>query len=156
MLLYVGLSCRAACVFGLSDAQLKVEDADKELRNAFSAVLEAEGAGANVSDLLFKLNAACGLLSEASKALSMGDADEAVGKAEECMSIAKEVRDEAFIQKQSALADSQKALWTNLALSSIGSLVFLVAIFFVWQRFKRSYVKRLMKMKPEVSSDVEA
>ena len=138
------------------EASSAIDEADDALRRAFEAVLEAERAGANVSGLIVKLDEAGGLLAEAENAYRNGNVSEAASKAKECSGLADRVRDEALTLKGSALAVGQNIFWQNLSITLVGSEVFLIFLFFVWDWFKRFYSKKLMKMKPEVAVDAEA
>jgi hypothetical protein len=136
-------------------ASSAISEANDALRRAFEAVLEAERVGANVSGLIVKLNEVGGLLAEAEIAYRNGNVSEAVSKAEECSGLADIVRDEALTLKGEALAVRQNIFWQNLSITLVGSAVFLIFLFFVWDWFKRFYSKKLMKMKPEVAVDAE-
>jgi hypothetical protein len=138
------------------EASSAIGGADNALRRAFEAVLEAERAGVNVSDLIVKLDEAGGLLAEAENAYRVGNFSEAVSKAEQCSMQADGVVGEALSLKNSALADAQKAVLQTLTFSWVGGVAFLAVLFFVWGWFKRAYAGKLMKMKPEVASNVEA
>jgi hypothetical protein len=137
------------------EASSAIGEADNALRRAFEAVLEAERAGANVSDLIVKLDGAGRLLAEAENAYRIGNFSEAVSRAEECSMLADGVVGEALSLRNMALADAQTAFWQNLTFSCFGGAAVLVVLFFVWGWFKRAYVKRMLRMKPEVASNVE-
>ena len=138
------------------EASSAIGEADSALRLAFEAVLEAEKAGANVSDLIVKLGEAGRLLAEAENAYRIGNFSEAVSKAEQCSVLADDVREEAITLKGEVLAGAQIAFWQDLTVTAMSSAVFLIVLFFVWGWFKRAYAKKLLRMKPEVASDVEA
>jgi len=138
------------------EASSAIGDADNALRRAFEAVLEAESAGANVSGLIARLNEAGELLAEAEIARKIGSVSEAASEAEQCSVLADGVMDEAITLKGEVLAGAQIAFWQDLTVTVMGSAVFLVAMFFVWGWFKRAYAEKLLRMKPEVASDVEA
>jgi len=137
------------------EASSAIGEADNALRRAFEGVLEAERAGVNVSDLIVKLDEAGGLLAEAENAYRVGNFSEAVSKADRCSMLAHGVVDEALGLKSSALADAQKAVLQTLTFSWVGGVAFLTVLFFVWGWFKRAYVKRMLRMKPEVASNAE-
>jgi len=143
------------CVSAGDEASSAIGEADDALRRAFEAVLEAERAGANVSDLIVKLDEAGGLLAEAENAYRVGNFSEAVSRAEGCSILANGVVGEALSLQNMALADAQTAFWQNLTFSCFGGAAFLVVLFFVWGWFKRVYAQRMLSMKPEVASDVE-
>jgi hypothetical protein len=143
-------------VRGVDGASSSVGEADVAVRRAFNATLDAERAGANVSGLILRLNEAGELLAEAEIADKIGRFSEAVSKAEQCSVLADGVMDEAITLKGEVLAGAQISFWQDLTVTIMGSAVFLVAMFFVWGWFKRAYAEKLLRMKPEVASDVEA
>jgi len=137
---------------GSDEAASAIENADKLLRQAFESVLEAERAGANVSSLIGRLNEAAMLLAEAETAYRTGNSTEALTKAEKCSTLLNGVEYEALRLKSSAKASAKEALLQASAFSSLGIVLFLTVLFLVWTRFKRAYLKKLMKMKPEAAS----
>jgi len=143
-------------VVASDEASLVISEANNKLKMAFEAVLEAEKAGANVSDLIIQLNSAGALLAEAENAYRVGVFSEAVSKAEECSMLADGVMGEASQLRESAIVNAQTAFWHNLIFSIFGGAAFLFVIFFVWDWFRRVYMKRIVNMKPEVVSDDEA
>jgi len=138
------------------EASLVISEANNKLKMAFEAVLDAEKAGANVSDLIIQLNSAGVLLAEAENAYRVGVFSEAVSKAEECSMLADGVMGEALQLRDSAIVNAQTVFWHNLMFSIFEGAAFLFVIFFVWGWFRRVYVKRIVNMKPEVVSDDEA
>ena len=155
MVFSLSLTCLPFYVSAGDEASSAIGGADNALRQAFEAVLEAERAGANVSDSIVKLDGAGGLLAEAENAYKVGNFSKAISKAEECSILANGVVGEALSLKSSALADAQKAVLQTLTFSCVGDVAFLTLLFFVWGWFKRAYAEKLMRMKPEVASDVE-
>jgi hypothetical protein len=138
------------------DVPSSISAAEDALQRAFVAVLDAENAGANVSALLFKLNVAGENLTDAEMAYKSGSPIEAVSKAEECSALANGVIDEASALKNSALADARRSEWQTFTLSGVGAFVILIVLACVWVIFKRSYDGKLLGMRPEAGSDVEA
>ena len=63
---------------------------------AFNSVLDAEKAGANVSHLLVKLNAAVELLSDAQNAYNSGNTANVTSLANNAIQIANQVNDDAL------------------------------------------------------------
>jgi len=151
----LGLSHRSVCVGWSDEASSAIEGAENVLRQAFEAVLEAERAGANISSLMTTLNEAGRLLAEAEIAYGIGNSGEAVSEADQCYVLVNGVIGEALSLKSSVLADAQRISMQTLTLSLMGSVAFLIVLFFAWGLFKRVYAKRLLKMKPEVACDVE-
>lgn len=137
------------CVYAEVDqSQLKVAKAENAVDQAFSAILEAEQAGANVTNLLTRLNYAGELLAQAEIAVRKEDSN-AGAKAEVALSTAQEVETAAVAAKSKALDDGANALWSSAAFSIVGAVIFVLALFLVWRQFKRWPLKRLLETKPE-------
>lgn len=144
------------CAKAYADPAGKVADADNAMRQAFSSVFDAEGAGANVSDLIASLDEAGRILADAETAIRIGNLREAESKANACIGIAGNIKTEATSLKSTALTDTQRSFRYTSAFSVAGMTVFAVALVFVWRRFKRGYSKRVLGMRPEVVADAEA
>lgn len=158
MLMVTAFFISRTCLFAVNasdEASSAIGEADNALKHAFNAVLEAERAGANVSDLIVKLSEAGGLLAEAENAYRVGNFSEAAGKAKACSTMAHDIAWKAFILKSSALADAQKAFLQTLTFSCLGCTVFLAFLYLVWCWFRRVYEEKLLKMRPEVAADAE-
>ena len=130
----------------------KLQAANTAVEQAFNAVLDAEKAGANVTDLLIQLNNAAGILAQAENSYRTGDSNTASAQADSVLPIAQEATTAAQEAKQTALVSGQNAFWSTIAFTVIGAFVFVLALFLVWRRFKRSYIKSLSDAKPEVNS----
>jgi len=139
-------------VRGADEASTSVADADVAVRWAFNATLDAERAGANVSGLILRLKEAGGVLAEAEMALENGNSSEASSKAVQCIGIAESVKGDADVLKASALKKAQAVFWTSLTFSVVGIAVFVVVLMLVWRWFKRGYVRKMLSMKPEVTT----
>lgn len=120
------------------------------VEQAYIEVLGAEKAGANVTSLVNQLNEGVLLLSEAENAYRAGDTTTAINNAEAANSIVSQVTLSAQNLQEKAKLGTPN-LWLNTALTVIGSSVFLLVLFFVWRWFKRSYITKLSKAKPEVT-----
>jgi len=128
----------------------KLEAANKAVEQAFRAVFDAEQAGANVTGLLARLNVAADLLAQAEIAVRNGDSS--VGaKADSVLSIAGEVEAATVAAKETVVVTSRNALWITFAFSVEGAIIFALALFLVWLRYKKSYIKDLFDAKPEVN-----
>jgi len=134
----------------------RITNADDALKLAFKRVLEAEGAGANVSSLMSDLNEAGEFLAEAEMSYRNGNLTDAVGLADRCSGLAEAVSIEAAALKGSALADSQRAFRSTIIFSTGGTFAFVAVLVLFWFWFKRVHARRLLGMKCEVGSDVEA
>jgi hypothetical protein len=154
LVLIVGsCACGMRCAFAqASQAESRLEAPSSAVDQAFKAVLAAERAGANVTGMLVRLNYAAGLLAQEEIDARNGDPATVANRADSVLSIASEVKSEAVSAKEAAVVAGRNDLWTTFAFSSIGVVVFVLVLFFVWLRLKSNYVKNLVHMKPEVIS----
>jgi CHASE3 domain sensor protein len=131
----------------------KLQAANNAVNQAFNAVLDAEKAGANVTDLLAQINTAEGILAQAENSYRTGDSNTASTQADSVLPIAQQVTNDAESAKQTAIVSGQNAFWITIALTVIGVFVFVLVLFLVWRRFKRNYIKGLSEAKPELVSN---
>jgi hypothetical protein len=141
-------------VFAQTDQSAsKLQAANSAIDGAFNAVLAAEKAGANVTGLLVQLNVASGDLAQAENSYRAGDSNTAAVQAGNVLPIAQEVTTSAQDAKQAALVSGQNSFWFTIAFSEIGAFVFVLVLFLVWRRFKRSYIKKVLGAEPEVAEN---
>jgi len=130
-----------------------IESADLAVDLAYEAVLEAEGAGANVSGLLDELNDGAEALSKAYISNRVGDFDDAVYFADLCGDLVGGIEAEANELRDVAVVERDQRLLST----SFGSVFAVGGIFcggfFGWRFFKSRYHRRVLKMKPEVASN---
>lgn len=98
-------------------AGAKLQLATNAVSQAFNAVSDAEKAGANVTDLINRLNGAADLLAKAEIAYNMGDSNSASAKADGVLPIAQEVRASAQAAESTASANAQFGFWSAIGLS---------------------------------------
>ena len=140
------------CCFAVDavEADAAIGQAERDLGSAYVAVAEAEGAGADVSVLLNKLEGAGGFLSAAYSAFRAGDYENASVLAMDCNRAVEGVAGDAALLK----TDAERAESDRLLLSSVGSSVGLVLLlafgFLGWKFLKQRYFKRTLDMKPQV------
>jgi hypothetical protein len=138
-------------VFAQTDQiTLKLQVANTAMGQAFEAVLDAEKAGGNVTQLLSKLNIAGTLLADAQNLLNSGNTVNITSNVETAVQIANQVNDDAIILRNVTLVRSQNSLWLTLIFSVVGAIVFGISLIIIWRRFKRSHINKLLGMKPEV------
>ncbi len=116
---------------------------------AFTAVLNAEKAGANVTSLLNQLNEATGLLTQAENAYTTGNTNAAVNDASAVLPITQHVAAEAQTAKQTASSVTQTNFTLTISTSIVAVAVLVLALFLVWRRLKRNYIGRLHETKLE-------
>jgi hypothetical protein len=139
------------CVIAQTDQTTsKLQEANIAIGQAFNAVLNAEKVGANVTDLLFQLNSAAGILAQAENSYRSGDTNTAAAQADNVFSIAQQITTVAQNTKQGAIISGQNNFWLTIAFSVVGTIIFLEALIMFWLWFKRRYIKNLSDAKPEV------
>jgi hypothetical protein len=135
-----------------SEATLASNDADETVALAYTTTLKAEEAGADVSDLLTRLDEAGGFLAHAHMAHRSGDFDDAVHFAKLAKSTGEEVQNAANSLEVLARGESQHLLLFTLIGSVAGVVLIVLGSFLGWRVFKRRYYRKVLKMKPEVAS----
>jgi CHASE3 domain sensor protein len=153
----LALLVMCSCFFGVypsiaqtDQAASKLQAANTAVNQAFNAVLDAETTGANVTDLLAQINTVYGILAQAENSYRTGDTIAASTQADSVLPIAQQVTLDAQNAKQNAIASNQNANMSTIALTVIGVFVFVLVLFLVWHKFKRTYIKSLSEAKPEV------
>jgi len=136
-------------VFAQTDQIASYLQADNTAVNqAFSAVLDAEKAGANVTSLQAQLNNVAGNLAQAENSYLSGNYSAAATQADKVLPIAQQVTIHAQEAKQAATVSRQDVFWSTIAFTVIGSIVFVLVLFLVWRWFKRRYINNLSESKP--------
>jgi len=127
-----------------------IKQAEATMVSAYEAVLEAEQVGANVSDLLARLNVAAENLANAHIRQGLGDFENATRFANLCYDIGEEVRGEARKLKIETYRPYVTSLLIRTIVSNASIIGIILASFLGWHAFKRRYYKRMLRMKPQV------
>ena len=131
----------------------QLQAAKTAVNQAFNAVSDAEKAGADITGLLSQLSYADNVLATAENSYRNGDLTKAGIQADSVLPMAQQITTSAQTAKQTATVNTQNALYTTVASTVIGSIVFLVVLFVVWRLFKRYYVNNLSESKPELVNE---
>jgi hypothetical protein len=138
-------------VFAQTDKiTLKLQSANNAVGKAFEAVLDAEKAGANVSQLLVKLNTASELLSEAQNTYNSKNTANVVAILENANQIADQVNADAINLRNDSLIKSQSDIFFTLIFSIVGAIVFGISLILVWRKLKRDHVIKILDMNAGV------
>jgi hypothetical protein len=133
------------------DATAAVAEADSAMRVAFVSVLDAERNGANVSELMGRLNAASFTLTSAEASLRAGNYLDAVNHAGTCKVLSDAVAGDASVLKSKVNA----AWWPTVSYGVLGgylvAVVFLTILLLTWHWFRRFYAKKLLNSRPKVN-----
>jgi hypothetical protein len=125
-------------------------DAENELASAYVSVAEAEDGGAEVSELMVKLESAASLLSDAGNSYRLGDYDKAYSCAVNCSDSVEGIVSAASSLKLKAEDAYNERLFATATMSSAVLSVLFVLSLFGWKFWKNRYYKRVLEMKPEV------
>jgi hypothetical protein len=120
--------------------------------SAYRSVVEAETAGANVADLLLRLNDSLSMLARAQVQYRVGNLDQALSLANQCSDSLSGIEAEASIVKEAALSNGSQRTLISASLSASAVAIVLVSCFFGWVLFKRRFLRELMEMRPEVQA----
>ena len=154
LVIFLGLNyffCNELYVFAQTDQTTSIlQTANNSLGQAFNSVLDAEKAGGNVTQLLAKLNSAGNILADAQNALNSGNSENITSNVENVLQMANQINEDALNLRNVSLVESQNSLWLTLIFSFVGAGVFSLSLLFVWRRFKRVFIKKLLETKPEV------
>jgi hypothetical protein len=137
--IFLLLSLTRVCVaHSENEAVAEITEAENTLITAYEAVLEAEKAGANITDLLGNLTEAGDLLSEAKSALSANES------AAVDLAVESQAKLNGFLAKVDALraAAAQQRYWdfmVNVVGSIIGSLAVIGGGIVAWNVLNRKY-----------------
>jgi hypothetical protein len=147
--------CISICSAASNDeAWQAMESAESELASAYVAVAEAQGAGANVTELVSRLELAGALLTNARNAHAAGKYDESYSFAVDCSNGVRGIAYEASNLKSQAQTSSYGRLFLTAAISGVALCAFVISCFFGWRFFRKRYTKRLLDLKPEVGNSV--
>jgi len=137
--------------FSSDDAAAAVAEADSALRVTFVSVVDAERSGANVSELMGRLNDASSALTSAQAALRAGNYSEAVEYAGACKVLSDAVAGDAGVLKSKAA----EGWWPTVAYGVLGGylvgVVFLTVLLLAWHLFRKFYVRKLLDSRPKVN-----
>ena len=124
---------------GEDEAALALAGAEGAVVSAYQAVLGAEGAGANVSDLLVRLNEAGGFLARARMAYSVEDFDSALDFAVQSQEKLNGFVVEADALRGAAMQEHYLDFLVNVVGSIMGAVAVVCVGFVSWFFLKRKY-----------------
>jgi len=129
-----------------------IDRAEGVVVSAYRVVLEAERVGADISGLADQLSVAAGLLVQAHFQYEAGNFSGAVYFAGQCYGIGEGVETEAYGLRDRAAVDGVQRFWLMIMAWVISLVVIICGGFFGWRIFKRRYHRKILRLKPEVSS----
>lgn len=137
---------------GKVEAASALVSAEGAVSSAYQEVLKAKEGGANVSSLFSQLSEAAAFLVNARIAYRLEDYDNATCYAGLCSGIGEIVKNEANRLQVQDYEPTSFVFWTTLTGSLIGMIAVGLGSLLSWWVFKRHYYKRVLEMRPGVSS----
>ena len=154
LLLFIGSSINEIVSTSTSDEVEKlIQRANKATVETFSIILDAEKAGADVSDLLVELDLAVNDIFRAELDLLDGNGvnGQTIANIESAITITSEISLEASTLKNSALSKQETVFRSNLINSVIGVSLFIVIMFGLWFLTKKLFYRKVLNLKPEAA-----
>jgi len=146
---------KVASTCNVNEGSTSIQQAYDAISSAFEVVLKAESAGANVTNLIIKLNEAVGYLSDARVLLMNGGSGDVDELTERSVEIASEVKNEAQVLQSSTLVNCDYILKISVIESLVGITAFLLSMIFFWRWSKSYYTHKIMSLKPEATENVD-
>jgi hypothetical protein len=122
-----------------TDASSTIGVAKAQLTNAYQSALQAEQAGANITELTTTLNEAGLLLSQAEQAYSIGDYSSSQSLAVQCQEKLGDFTTRSDALKEVAVQQETQAFWVGTVYPIFGSLAVIVVGVAIWFVLKRKY-----------------
>jgi hypothetical protein len=129
-----------------NDVESSLLVANDAINQAFSAILQAEKAGANVTSLLVRLNEVATILARDEASYRNNKQSAAITNLNIVISAAGDVKSEAIKEGNNAAAVANEVLWTSLAVLVIGEFVLLFVLLYIWR----------FKVRPRLEPDASA
>ena len=133
------------------DVPWDIVEAEEILVSTYNHVLDAEESGANVSDLLSKLDTGAEYLNQAYLQIGLEDFESTVYFSGLCINAVDGVSEQAVLLKDEAVEFRNGELLIQIFGSIVGIGVVIVGGIIFWKVFKRYYLDGISKLKPEVS-----
>jgi hypothetical protein len=139
MLSVAAMPVRVFAVATADEAQAAIDGAEARVIACYGAVVEAEGAGGNVTELAGVLDEAGALLSQARVAFENGEFDVAVEFSSNCTGMLAGFTDRTVTLRDSAAQERSLDFMVNIVGSVAGTVAVIVAGGVLWVYLKRKY-----------------
>ena len=135
-------------VHAQADVLVKLAEAENAVSEAFVAVHGAESFGANVTDLIVRLDAAGGVLAAANIAFRNGDHDGAGRLADDCIAKVGGIAGDAVSLKNAAESARIDGMNLSILAASVGLSVLFLASLIGWRYLRGFYLRRALRLRP--------
>lgn len=139
MLSVAAMPVRVFAVATADEAQAAVDGVQAQIITCYGAVVEAEGAGGNITELAGVLNEAGALLSWARVAFENGEYDLAVEFSSNCTGMLAGFTDRAVTLRDSAALERSLDFMVNIVGSVAGTVAVIFAGWVLWVYLKRKH-----------------
>lgn len=119
-----------------------IQQAEEAVSIAFQAVLKAENTGANVTNLIIRLNEAASDLSDAKVLLINGSSGDITKLVEHLVGITAQVKNEAQVLQANTQLNHDYIMKITIIELLVSVVVFLLIMAFIWSRFKSYYLQK--------------
>jgi hypothetical protein len=126
---------------------------DNKINQAFEKILEAENEGADIRDLLDKINRANELYQEIKIAIQEGDSEKISTSAHECEILSSQITNEANQLSLSASEQKRMQVKNRTLIVRVAFIAILVTSLLLWTFLKKYHRNQLLQMRPRVVSD---
>ncbi len=130
-----------------------IKSSNDALDSAFTNIMAAQQAGANITTLLAQLNIATNLVAQTENNYKSGNSENDNSTLTIANQIIEQVNKDAIALKASAMTEIDQTFLSNALFSSVGIAVLLVVLILIWQHVKRSYFKNHVEPRSEGAED---
>ncbi len=129
---------------------LAVENVEKTVVEAYVSVFEAESVGADVSELLDRLNTAGEYLALARMSLRTENIENVMSNASLSVEALDGIVEEAGFLRDRVIRESGERSWMAIGGFVVGVVAVISCSWISWNWFKKRYHRRTLEMMPEV------
>ena len=133
-----------------NNALEEIQNAEQKFKEAFTAIREAEAAGAKenqIAALVERLNMALNLIEQAKRDYAQGNSTNTNETAAQAAYISNQLKDEATQLRDAALTSSLYTKILIFSLVPVAALIVTLCVHYGLKRWRRSEVERVMKME---------
>jgi hypothetical protein len=132
----------------MDETGIKLKEADYTMQQTFVAVLSAERAGANITNILNRLNYVTNTLSKYSNAYHYGGQAVTTDNIDSLISVANNINTDAVSAQLNASLARQAIEFQTLAFSTVGGVILVIFLFISWRWIKRNHLKQILDKRP--------
>ncbi|MGD6934472.1 MAG: hypothetical protein ACQCN5_09730 [Candidatus Bathyarchaeia archaeon] len=128
----------------------QIQQANDATLTAFTELYKAENYGANVTELIDRLNDAVDLLAKAENAYNAGNDQLALGYALSAISLTQQVIIDSQDAQKTAFTQNKSSLGYSIVFAVTGCFSVIFILFLCWRLVKNHYITNMLNSTPEV------